>query len=110
MNDKVAAYEKIGSLTEKMLENARNGLWEEIGALEKERQGVFSLSIASAGLSGDSDKEPEREADLIRRVLAIDGEISDLVRKEMAELHRRLDEERKILRTYAFSSEESNTP
>lgn len=105
MENEAAAYGKVLSLSQRMLENVRNGEWDEVSALGEARKGLFIRLSASVPAPDDSEISEDRKIkrDLILEILSIDEEISDLVQGELAGQHKRLDEEKQLLRVYGFT-------
>lgn len=87
-------------MTEQMLQSARRGDWDMLTSREENRQRLLE------GVSGVEENEPldgaaaERQADLIRGILALDHQTRELVRKKMGEISRRFDGEKKIAEVY----------
>ncbi|MDA8108575.1 MAG: flagellar protein FliT [Betaproteobacteria bacterium] len=82
----LATYEAISELSAQMLDAARHADWARLTLLEKDcRWLIEHLRTAESPAAGDVSFR-ERKLQIIRKVLAEDAEIRDLVEPWMAEL------------------------
>lgn len=96
-------YEAIGDLTAQMLSAAGDNDWERMTLLERQCAAhVQTLRDNDASAHWNAPSRAKK-ADLIRKILADDRHIRDLVTPWMAELARSLNSagtERKLHRAY----------
>lgn len=84
--DYFARYEAIASVSSRMLSAARDALWNELAELQDEyRALVDALREVDAGISLD-EHDRTRKYELIRRILADDAAIRDLLNPSVARL------------------------
>ena len=107
MPDEITSYETAFSLTERMLENARKDQWEDVMVLEGERQRLFDRIKDSDKKAPTARENPESKERLIKRILAMDAEISDLIEREMAEAQKSFVSEKRLLKAYGVPAQSS---
>lgn len=96
----VSAYEKIGVLTQQMLEAARKSEWDELVLIEKNRASLVKELMLHPQDGGALDAQTQ---DIIRRILASDTEIKSLTESWLVELRGTLActvTEKKLLQAY----------
>jgi flagellar protein FliT len=100
---RLATFEALSALTERMLQSARAGDWDRLVELEQECRRLAE-TLQAAPQVPLTPQEQQRKAALIRKVLADDAEIRSLAVDWMAELERLLDTHRReqaLRRVYA---------
>lgn len=99
----IATYQDILAVTEQMLQAARCGDWERLTALEKAREYLFERVIASGLQEPLGEASRQRKIDILRRILACDTEITNIVDPWTERLQRLLSSvghEKRLRRAY----------
>ena len=82
----ISEYQKIATLTQRMLAAARQSEWDTLIELERDCGEHFSRVIESSHAQPDDDDFRSRKAALIRGILDADAEIRLLVEPWLAQL------------------------
>ncbi|TPW12184.1 MAG: hypothetical protein FD130_1825 [Halothiobacillaceae bacterium] len=86
MDVRVSELEKISDMTEAMLDNARQGLWEEVDLLTQKR---FVLLEALFSKTRPARETPVIEA-AMRQLMQVDQELIELSAHDQTEIGRQL--------------------
>ena len=100
----LSGYEALCSLTEKLLAGARGSEWDNVVALQADRQRVLERLKRSGGSGSAEMQDPEHKADLIRKILEMESQVRDLVEKGMSEISEHFQAERQLLQAYGGHS------
>ena len=99
----LAAYEKLVSLSDRMLVAARDGKWGEVSTLEAERASIVRSLKADMSASGVPAEVQQRVAQLIASVLNSGVETlsqAETWKAELQEILGSLGTKRKLSRIY----------
>lgn len=82
----IGGYEEMLNLTRQMLAFARNGEWDCLAALEKQRTAIVAR-LAKRDVGPLGAPEQAMKGELIRAILAADAEIMTRSESWLGELH-----------------------
>lgn len=89
-NEIVETYEALSVLTGEMLIAAQHGEWEKLTELEHHCRKPISQLMAKAPGAELNENDQKRKMDIIRKILADDAKIRELVEPRMAKLMQML--------------------
>lgn len=99
MSEHSPDFSQLLSLSEAMLRKAKDGLWDEVMALETERYSLIKIFFSGPVMPGDA----EAVADGIRTILAIDKELMEMgavKRFDLLQALQEMDQGKKAVKAY----------
>jgi len=99
----LALYEDLWLLTRQMLNAARNGDWDGLAEDELKRNALVESIRVQNTLADMNAVEQQKASEIIRQILAADGEIKTLAEAWMGELQELLGSigtEKKLSKVY----------
>lgn len=96
-------YDEIWRLTQKMLEAANQGEWDQLIELERTRAILTDVLMKQENEGLWESEEQSKKGELIRNILAADEEIKALTKSWMGELQEMLGSigtEKKLSKAY----------
>jgi len=93
---------EVHSMTEQMLESAKRGDWDVLISQEENRQSLIKKAFGQRKGEPIETAAAEQQADLMRGILTLDHQTRDLIEKQMYELSKRFDREKKIAEAYGY--------
>jgi flagellar protein FliT len=99
----ISLYENVASITDQMLEAARNGNWDELVALEARCAGHVALLRTGEQPLPLTGVVRERKVKIIQKILSDDREIRNITEPWMTQLSKLINStgtERKLKHAY----------
>ncbi|WP_350281819.1 flagellar protein FliT [Nitrosomonas sp.] len=103
----IATYEAILTITDQMLQAAKNSDWDRLVALEQDCKHLTTWLIEQHTYEQLSDEQKKKKVSLIHEILERDAEIRNITEPWMTQLQNKLTsygQKRKLGQTYQTDS------